>query len=83
MGASRIKTENYRYRICIQDPTSRNPEDLLVTYQAKPVSLQTSVHEIQDERLCLVLTDEQVQYCQNNCIKVKTNLYNIRTLIAL
>ena len=66
MGANRVETGNYRYRICIQNPASSNPDELLVTYESRPVSLETSLQEIQEERLCLILTENQVEYCQAN-----------------
>ena len=51
MGAKRIETENYRYRLSMQNPASANPDQLLVIYEAQPASLLASVHEIQEERL--------------------------------
>ena len=88
-----------RYRICIEDPAPNNSRDpnyrigssptidksiLLVNYMATPVSLLMSAEDIQEQNLCLKLTDDQVgrlltangPNCDSTCTKVYTYFYH-------
>ncbi|XP_023344613.1 E3 ubiquitin-protein ligase SIAH1B [Eurytemora carolleeae] len=92
MAANQSEVENFRYRICIEDPAPGNSRDpnyrigsspaidksiLLVNYMATPVSLLMSAEDIQEQNLCLKLTDDQVgnlltangPNCDSTCTK--------------